>query len=57
MSNEDVIAALTAITGIGVWSANVFLIFTLGRMDVVPIGELGMRQAARLVYGTRIRVE
>lgn len=57
MTNEEVIAALTAITGIGVWSANVFLIFTLGRMDVVSIGDLGMRQAAQLVYGRSARVD
>ena len=36
MSNDEVIKALTDIAGIGVWTANVFLIFNLQRLDLVP---------------------
>jgi DNA-3-methyladenine glycosylase II len=50
LSNEEILEALTSIKGIGEWSANVFLIFTLGRMDVVPVGDLGLQRASQLVY-------
>jgi DNA-3-methyladenine glycosylase II len=43
-------AELTAVKGIGQWSADMFLIFHLNRPDVLPVGDLGVRNAARAVY-------
>jgi DNA-3-methyladenine glycosylase II len=51
LPDEDVIAALTAVRGIGPWSADMFLIFRLGRPDVLPVGDLGIRRAFMLHYG------
>jgi len=41
-SDEDVIAAITAVKGLGRWSAEMFLIFRLNRPDVFPVGDLGI---------------
>jgi DNA-3-methyladenine glycosylase II len=51
MSDEDVIATLTEIKGIGPWTAEMFLIFHLGRPDVVSTGDLGIRRAVQVEYG------
>jgi DNA-3-methyladenine glycosylase II len=51
LSDEDVIAELIEIKGIGRWTAEMFLIFHLGRPDVVSIGDLGIRRAVQLAYG------
>ena len=53
LSDEEVIAALIDIPGIGVWTANVFLIFNLGRLDVMPANDLGIRRGVQLVYGLK----
>lgn len=45
MSDEEVIDALTEVKGIGVWTAQMFLIFVLARSDVWPTGDLGIRRA------------
>ena len=47
LDDDDVIARLTRVRGIGVWTAQMFLIFSLGRPDVLPYGDLGVRQALR----------
>lgn len=52
-SDEDVIRALTGIAGIGAWTVNVFLIFSLGRLDVLPAGDFGIRRGVQLVYGLK----
>ncbi len=44
MTDEDVIAELTKIKGVGVWTAQMFLMFTLLREDVFPVGDLGIRK-------------
>lgn len=44
---------LTALDGVGVWTAEMFLIFRLGRTDVLPLGDYGLRRAVRLAYGRR----
>jgi len=49
--DEEVIAELIQIRGIGRWTAQMFLIFSLGRMDVFPIADLGVRAAIRDLYG------
>lgn len=49
--DELIIASLTSIKGIGVWTAEMFLIFSLGRPDVFPVGDLGVKAAIRNRYG------
>lgn len=51
LSNEEVMTELIAIKGIGEWTAHMFLIFALGRLDVLPVGDLGLRSAVRTLYG------
>jgi DNA-3-methyladenine glycosylase II len=43
-------AQLTAVKGIGRWSADMFLMFHLGRPDVLPVGDLGIRKAVERLY-------
>jgi DNA-3-methyladenine glycosylase II len=50
-TDEDVIAELTAVKGIGEWSAHMFLMFHLERPDVLPVGDLGIRRAIERAYG------
>jgi DNA-3-methyladenine glycosylase II len=49
--DEAVCQALTAVKGIGVWTAQMFLIFALRRPDVLPSADLGIRAAIRKLYG------
>ncbi len=51
LPDAAVIAELTAVKGIGGWSADMFLMFDLGRPDVVAAGDLGIRHAIMAVYG------
>jgi DNA-3-methyladenine glycosylase II len=51
LPDEEVIAELTAVKGIGVWSAHMFLMFHLQRPDVLPVGDLGIRNAVKRLYG------
>ncbi|MGI8803742.1 MAG: DNA-3-methyladenine glycosylase family protein [Solirubrobacteraceae bacterium] len=51
LPDETVIAELTAVRGIGEWSAHMFLMFQLGRPDVLATGDLGIRRAVQLAYG------
>ena len=53
LPDEEVVPALTGIAGIGTWTANVFLIFDLGRLDVMPAADLGIRRGVQLVYGLK----
>jgi DNA-3-methyladenine glycosylase II len=53
LPDEDVVAALSAIPGIGAWTVNVFLIFNLGRLDVMPAADLGIRRGVQLMAGLR----
>jgi DNA-3-methyladenine glycosylase II len=50
MSDEAVIEALVEVNGIGRWTAEMFLIFTLNRPDVLPVDDLGLREGVRVVY-------
>ena len=50
-ADEEVIEELTAVKGIGRWTAEMFLIFHLGRPDVLSTGDLGIRKGAMLAYG------
>ncbi|MEZ3114677.1 DNA-3-methyladenine glycosylase [Halobaculum sp. MBLA0147] len=49
-SNETIRERLTAITGVGEWTANMQLLFSYGRPDVFPVGDLGIRKGARAVF-------
>jgi DNA-3-methyladenine glycosylase II len=51
LSDADVIQRLTQVKGIGVWTAHMFLMFALRRLDVMPAGDLGIRNAIRKAYG------
>ena len=53
MSDEEVIAALIPIKGIGRWTAEIFLIFVLNRTDLLPVDDLGLCQAAQAIYGMK----
>jgi DNA-3-methyladenine glycosylase II len=48
-----VIAQLIEVKGIGSWTAEMFLIFHLGRPDVVSVGDLGIRRAVQIAYGRK----
>jgi DNA-3-methyladenine glycosylase II len=51
LPDDEVISELTAVKGLGVWSAHMFLMFHLGRPDVLPVGDLGIRRAVTVRYG------
>ncbi len=51
LDDERAIAELTAVKGIGLWSAQMFLMFHLDRPDVLPVGDLGIRRAMEQAYG------
>jgi DNA-3-methyladenine glycosylase II len=51
LRDDAVIEQLIQVQGIGVWTAQMFLIFSLGRPDVLPCDDLGIRQAIRKLYG------
>lgn len=53
MPNDQLIEQLTAVKGIGEWSAHMFMIFSLGRLDVLPVGDLGIRKAVQQIYGLK----
>jgi len=51
MSDDDIITRLTKLSGVGRWTAEMFLIFGLKRPDVLALGDAGLHRAARLLYG------
>ena len=53
MTNDEIVSELTKVKGIGVWTVHMFLIFTLGRLDVLPIGDLGIKRAIMLNYNLK----
>jgi DNA-3-methyladenine glycosylase II len=50
LPDEDVVAELIEVKGVGRWTAEMFLIFHLGRPDVVSTGDLGIRRAVQIAY-------
>ena len=56
MSDEDIIAELVQVRGIGRWTAEMFLIFSLLRPDVFPLDDLGLQKGIRLAYFRRRKV-
>jgi DNA-3-methyladenine glycosylase II len=55
LPDEDVIAHLTQVKGVGVWTAQMFLMFQLQRPDVLPLGDLGIVNGFSRVYGSGTR--
>ena len=51
LPDEAVAQRLTAVRGVGEWTAHMFLMFHLGRPDVLPVGDLGVRSGMRAAYG------
>ena len=51
LSDEAAIEALTALKGIGRWTADMYLMFSLGRLDVLPLGDVSIRAAIAEIYG------
>lgn len=50
-SNEEIIKELTDVKGIGEWTVHMFLMFCVGRLDIVAHGDLGIRNGVKIVYG------
>ena len=50
MNDDEVIEHLTQVKGIGRWTAEMFLIFSLGRLDVLPTGDLGLRKGVQMAF-------
>ena len=51
LDDAEVTKQITAVKGLGEWSAHMFLMFHLGRPDVLPIGDLGVRNGMKVAYG------
>jgi DNA-3-methyladenine glycosylase II len=51
LTNEEIIERLTRVKGIGTWTVHMFLMFALRRPDVLPTGDLGIRNAVQRAYG------
>lgn len=50
LTNDEVIAELTQIKGVGVWTVHMFLMFCMGRLDVLPVGDLGIKNGIQKLY-------
>ena len=53
LPNSEIVRKLTVVKGIGTWSAQMFLIFTLGRLNVLPLNDIGFRNALKKHYGIK----
>jgi DNA-3-methyladenine glycosylase II len=53
LSDEEVYDVLIAVKGLGRWTVDMFLMFHLGRPDVLPVGDLGIRKAIQVQYGLK----
>lgn len=51
LSNDEIAAELTAVKGIGEWTAHMFLMFCMARADILPVGDLGIKNSIRQLYG------
>jgi DNA-3-methyladenine glycosylase II len=55
LDDEAIIERLTAVRGVGRWTAEILLMFTLNRPDVLPVDDFGIREGFRLLYGKRVQ--
>ncbi|KAJ7300114.1 hypothetical protein O6H91_10G089500 [Diphasiastrum complanatum] len=53
MDDSSLMTSLTAVKGIGVWSVHMFMIFSLHRPDILPVGDLGVRKGFQKLYGLK----
>lgn len=53
LSNDEVIAELTRIKGVGVWTVHMFLLFCMGRLDILPTGDLGIKNGIYKLYNLK----
>jgi DNA-3-methyladenine glycosylase II len=53
MTSDEIVTHLTQVKGIGVWTVQMFLIFTLNRTDILPTGDLGIRKGFQILYDLR----
>lgn len=51
LSNQQIIEELTQVKGVGIWTVHMFLMFCMGRLDVFPVGDLGIRNGMHALYG------
>ena len=51
LSNDEIMRELIDVKGIGEWTVHMFLMFCMGRLDVLPVGDLGIRNSMRQLYG------
>jgi DNA-3-methyladenine glycosylase II len=57
LPDDEIIVRLTAVNGVGVWTAEMFLMFSLGRPDVWPLADGGVQRAARQLYAATDRAQ
>ena len=50
LTNQEIVDELTKVKGIGVWTVHMFLMFCMGRLDVLPVGDLGIRNGIMKLY-------
>lgn len=50
LSNQEIIDELTKVKGIGEWTVHMFLMFCMGRLDILPVGDLGIRNGVQKLY-------
>ena len=50
MNDDEIISQLTQVKGVGRWTAEMFLIFSLGREDIFPVGDLGLRKGVQMAF-------
>ncbi len=55
LDNEEIIDRLTLVHGVGRWTAEMFMIFSLNRLNVLPVDDLGLRVAVQNIYGMKAR--
>ena len=53
MTEEEIREQLTQIKGVGVWSCDMFLMFTLGKLNILPVHDLGIRKGIQKIYRLR----
>jgi 3-methyladenine DNA glycosylase/8-oxoguanine DNA glycosylase len=53
LTDAEIVQRLTEMKGVGRWTAEMFLIFNLGRLDVLPVHDLGVRRGFQIAYGKR----
>lgn len=53
LTNDEIIKELTAVKGIGEWTAHMFMMFCMGRLDILAYGDLGIRNGIQKLYGLK----